>query len=201
MKFPAFAFILILITIPFYLEGICQHVNYSSPDFDLSIKNIQDNYKTTPHLKFFNYWDETSNWEEIGPLTSSNNSTYDIGRLSTLCIDPENDSIILVGSPSGGLYYTITKGDTWINAGLDRPKEGHNLNMFTPGIASIAIIHENGKTFWIIATGDKDQNFNFSRGVIRSTDYGKSWDLIMSKFQRQLVVCLANVKIVAEFQV
>ena len=164
------------------MHGFSQHVNFSSSDIDFLFKNTEEFNTTSSHIQFFDYWDETGLWEEIGPLTSSNNSTYDVGRLSTLCMDPENDSIILVGSPSGGLYYTLNKGESWINAGLDRPKEIHNLDMFTPGIASIVIIHENGKTFWIIATGDKDQNFNYSRGVIRSTDMGKNWDLINGSY-------------------
>lgn len=124
------------------------------------------------------YCNEPGSWEEIGPITSSSNNTADVGRLSCIEIDPLNDSIILAGSPSGGLYYTLDKGNSWINAGLDRPFEVHGIEMFTPGIASIVIIHENDMTFWFVATGDKDHNFSFSRGILRSTDFGNSWNLI-----------------------
>ena len=134
--------------------------------------------KQTISLQSFEYWDENDQWDEIGPVTSSNNNTADVGRLSCIEIDPANDSIILAGSPSGGLYYTLNKGNDWINAGLDRPMEEHGLNFFTPGISSILIIHENNKTYWIIATGDKDHVFSSSKGVLRSTDYGNTWRLL-----------------------
>ncbi|MEZ5083179.1 MAG: T9SS type A sorting domain-containing protein [Bacteroidales bacterium] len=186
MKYQYIEFILFLTSILLAVDGNCQYVNNSVTEIEFLNNHNYDNKSSSRHLQFFEYWDENGKWEEIGPLTSSNNSTYDVGRLSTLCIDPVNDSIILVGSPNGGLYYTINKGDSWINAGLDRPKEIHNLDMFTPGIASIIIIHYNGKTWWIIATGDKDQNFNYSRGVIRSTDMGKNWDLINGSYPDNL---------------
>jgi hypothetical protein len=50
--------------------------------------------------------------------------------------------------------------------------------MFTPGIASIIISHVNDTTYWIVATGDKDHTFSFSRGVLRSIDEGDNWELI-----------------------
>ncbi|MEZ5195750.1 MAG: T9SS type A sorting domain-containing protein [Bacteroidales bacterium] len=146
--------------------------------FEAKLLSAKINQKGTP--KFFQnygYWDPNGVWEEIGPVTSSTNFTKDVGRLSCIEIDPENDSIILAGSPSGGLYYTLNKGDHWINAGLDRPMEDHGLNMFTPGIASVVITHRNDTAFWIVATGDKDHTFSYSRGVIRSVDYGKTWQL------------------------
>jgi len=134
--------------------------------------------KQTINPPFFEYWNKEEQWNEIGPLTSSNNNTADVGRLSCIEIDPVNDSIVLAGSPSGGLYYTLNKGNSWINAGLDRPMEEHGLNFFTPGISSIIILHENNKTYWIIATGDKDHLFSSSKGVLRSTDFGNTWRLL-----------------------
>ncbi|MCD4698390.1 MAG: T9SS type A sorting domain-containing protein [Bacteroidales bacterium] len=178
MKLPGIFIIFSLVFFSFMFEGFCQHVYYPSPENGPLFQNLKGNNVSTPFLQSFEYWQKEDTWDEIGPLTSSGNSTFDVGRLSFICVDPENDSIVLAGSPNGGLYYTLNKGDSWINAGLDRPKEEHNLDMFTPGIASIVIIHENEKTYWILATGDKDQHFSFSRGVIRSTNEGQSWDLI-----------------------
>jgi hypothetical protein len=53
------------------------------------------------------YYDINGVWDEIGPVTSSDQGTDDVGRLSCIEIDPENDSVILCGSPVGGLYYTL----------------------------------------------------------------------------------------------
>ena len=145
----------------------------TNPVPHLIYESDQNNYPP-----FFDYWNKKNLWDEVGPLTSSNNNTDDVGRLSCIEIDPINDSIVLAGSPSGGLYYTFDKGNSWINAGLDRPMEEHGLNFFTPGISSIIIIHENGKTYWILATGDKDHVFSSSKGVIRSTDFGNNWHLL-----------------------
>ncbi len=133
----------------------------------------QDNW-----LTHFEYYDPSEPWKEIGPLTSSDNSTYDVGRLSCLAIDPLNDNIVVAGSPNGGLYYTLDKGSTWFNGGLDRPKEEHNLNMFTPGISNIIILHTQHKTYWVVSTGDRDQGFSFSRGVLRTSDMGNTWERI-----------------------
>jgi len=176
-----FLFIFLLIAVSY--SGISQIV--LNPENNYRKLRLQPEVEVLPYLtseeklqdcfQTFDYWNENDFWEEIGPITSSMYNTADVGRLSCIEIDPVNDSIILAGSPNGGLYYTLNKGNTWINAGLDRPKEVHGLDMLTPGIASILIIHENEKTFWIVATGDKDHTFSYSRGVIRSTDYGNSW--------------------------
>lgn len=144
-------------------------------------KQVSEKDSPASFKQNYDYWDPTGTWDEIGPVTSSDNFTMDVGRLSCLEIDSANDSVILVGSPSGGLYYTTNKGESWINAGLDCPMEEHGLNIFTPGIASIVITHRNDTTFWIVATGDKDHTFSFSMGVIRSIDLGKSWHMLNGK--------------------
>ncbi|MCF8368998.1 MAG: T9SS type A sorting domain-containing protein [Bacteroidales bacterium] len=186
MKTFRISSILILVILSSIYEGVGQSVNKYLTEPDILFNKFCYSYTSYPHLQIFDYWDKTGQWVEIGPTSSSDSPTKDVGRLSTLCIDPENDSIILVGSPSGGLYYTVNKGESWINAGLDRPKEEHDLNIFTPGIASILILHKDNKTYWIVATGDKDQNFNYSRGVIRSTNQGESWELINGMFPQNL---------------
>ena len=165
--------------------GISQTVSYPDDVFrnlrfqsEVEVMNYsQFNDKSLDYLHSPDYWNANDYWEEIGPMSSSLDNTADVGRLSCIEIDPINDSVVLTGSPNGGLYYTLNKGDAWINAGLDRPKEEHGLDMLTPGISSIVIIHENGKTYWIVATGDKDHTFSYSRGVIRSTDCGNTWSL------------------------
>ena len=146
-------------------------------DYLHNAKITSEQVKQSEFIHSYEYWDPNGSWDEIGPYTSSDNFTKDVGRLSCIEIDPQNDSVVLAGSPSGGLYYTTDKGESWINAGLDRPMEDHGLEMFTPGIASIVITHRNDTTFWIVATGDKDHTFSYSKGIIRSIDCGKSWHM------------------------
>jgi len=123
----------------------------------------------------FEIYDSNGKWEEIGPTTSAPFNINGVGRLSCMHIDQENDSLILVGSPTGGLYYSENFGETWHNGGLDRPID-YGIRMLTPGIASIVISHKNDKTYWIIATGDKDDDFSPCKGILRTTDKGKTWE-------------------------
>lgn len=141
-------------------------------------KSSEAIFESNNWLTSFQYYDSLGHWTEIGPYTSSSSSSKDVGRLSCLTLDQENDSIVLAGSPNGGLFYTVNKGDSWINGGLDRPSEIHGINIFTPGISCIVVIHDQGKTYWIVSTGDKDQGFSRSRGVLRTSDYGKTWKKI-----------------------
>jgi len=174
-KSLAFYFLIILfLTINFN----CANGQTSINPLNHLFSPVKQNNNSFYHPHLYSYWSENETWVEIGPISSSEFDTWDVGRLSCIEIDPGNDSIVLAGSPSGGLYYTLNKGETWINAGLDRPNEIHGLDIFTPGISSIVIIHDNNKTYWIIATGDKDHNFSYSRGIIRSDDYGTSWNLL-----------------------
>jgi len=143
-------------------------------DFKHYFEAIEGSYGCFSSLGYYS----TEEWEEVGPVTSFNQPTDDVGRLSCIEVDPEDSTIVLCGSPEGGLYYTENSGLKWKNAGLDHPNEDHGLDMFTPGIASIIISYVDNTTYWIVATGDKDHTFSFSRGVLRSTDKGENWELI-----------------------
>jgi len=148
---------------------------YPSGDFLLYFQLVEDSYECFQSL---GYYDVNGTWDELGPITSSQPecNADDVGRLACIAVDPLNDSIILTGSPVGGLYYTEDYGEHWINGGLDNPNEDYGFEMFTPGIASIIIIHDADTTWWYIATGDKDDNWSQSRGVIRSKDKGITWE-------------------------
>ncbi|MCB2221422.1 MAG: T9SS type A sorting domain-containing protein [Bacteroidetes bacterium] len=168
---------LLFLSIPgIFLFG--QNSEWKQTENELLLKTTEQKYQPDLWLSDFQYYDSTGYWSEIGPYTSSSSRTKDVGRLSCLTIDPENDSIVIAGSPNGGLYYTLDKGKTWINGGLDRPFEEHGIKIFTPGISSIVVIHDQGKSFWIVSTGDKDHGFSRSRGVLRTSDYGKNWERI-----------------------
>lgn len=155
-----------------------QKSEWELPADQVLLKSTELIYHPEGWLNSFEYYDSTGHWKEIGPYTSSSSKTKDVGRLSCLTIDPANDSIVIAGSPNGGLFYTLDKGNTWINGGLDRPLEEHGLKIFTPGVSCIIVIHEQDKTYWIVSTGDKDHGFSTSKGVLRTSDHGKTWEQI-----------------------
>ena len=49
----------------------------------------------------------TSDWTEIGPLNTG-------GRITDLAISPDNDDILYVTTPVGGVFKTIDRGENWI---------------------------------------------------------------------------------------
>ena len=63
-------------------QNFGENLKHLSKDLILNVINLGPNYKDndkeninpTHHLQFFDYWDENGTWEEIGPLTSSNNT-------------------------------------------------------------------------------------------------------------------------------
>lgn len=56
-----------------------------------------------------------SNWQELGPLSAVNTSTWSshIGRLTHIAIDPNNSDHLIVTSPGGGVWRTLDEGLTW----------------------------------------------------------------------------------------
>ncbi|MFL0083928.1 T9SS type A sorting domain-containing protein [Tenacibaculum maritimum] len=112
------------------------------------------------------------NWSFIGPLLPPTPSTpiyagTGIGRLNTLVFHPNDDNIMYVGSPAGGVWKTTDGGNTW------EPKGDGFPNM---GVSHIAINPVNPNILYV-ATGDFDGRDNRSIGVLKSIDGGDTWNL------------------------
>jgi photosystem II stability/assembly factor-like uncharacterized protein len=110
------------------------------------------------------------NWEPLGPVhvPSFGTTTHGrgIGRLNTIAFDPNNPSIIWVGSPSGGLWNSANGGGMW------RTTTDHLPNL---GVSDIAINPANPNIMYI-ATGDRDSSIDtYSYGVLKSEDGGINW--------------------------
>ncbi len=107
-------------------------------------------------------------WVEIGPRDMPGNRTSQpngMGRLNAIAFHPKDSNIIWAGAPAGGLWKTSDKGKTWTCNTDTLP---------TLGVSSI-VIHPNQPDIIYIGTGDRDASDAYSRGVMKSTDGGNSW--------------------------
>jgi PKD repeat protein len=113
--------------------------------------------------------ESTAAWTELGPDTFQNNSgswNPGLGRINDIVMDPNNSSIIYVGTPNGGLWRTTTGGNSWT------PLTDH-----IPAIGvSCILVDPNDSNLIYIGTGDRDAYDCWSRGVLKSTDGGATWN-------------------------
>ncbi|KAB2813888.1 VPS10 domain-containing protein [Phaeocystidibacter luteus] len=103
------------------------------------------------------------NWSHIGPYDG--NALNGIGRVNCVTFHPENNDIMFIGAPAGGIWKTTDGGLTWSTNTDLLP----NL-----GVSDIAIDPHNPDTMYI-ATGDRDAADTYSIGLMKSTDGGASW--------------------------
>jgi photosystem II stability/assembly factor-like uncharacterized protein len=114
---------------------------------------------------------DTLQWNYIGPentpllINTSNKSGN--GRLNCIAFHPEDDSLIYVGAPSGGLWISSDKGATW-NTTTDK--------LSSIGISDIAVVKNDTVTEIYIATGDGDGGDTYAIGILKSLDGGINWD-------------------------
>ncbi len=104
-------------------------------------------------------------WESLGP-TSWNSTSYNPGngRVNTVFADPDDHSVLYVGTPSAGLWRSTLDG-AWEPLFTDLP---------SMGVSGIAIDTTGTGTIYI-ATGDGDGSDTYSAGVLKSNDNGATW--------------------------
>lgn len=107
---------------------------------------------------------DLSNWQNIGPYTQTSKSGQ--GRVNTITVDPNNQNIIYVGAPAGGIWKSTDTGNTWT------PLSDHLPQIGVSGIA----IDPNNSDIIYIATGDDDAGDSYSIGVLKSIDGGITWN-------------------------
>jgi hypothetical protein len=99
------------------------------------------------------------------------------GRTRALAIDVANESVILAGGVSGGVWRSANGGTSWTRAS--------SVNQL-PAVSSLVQDKRSGQTSnWFYAAGEFFGNsasvtgaFYFGDGVFKSTDNGISWQLI-----------------------
>ena len=110
---------------------------------------------------------DENQWTAVGPLNYQYSQSWSPGQGRVNCIeeDPNNNQIIYVGTPSGGLWKSIDGGVNWL------PKSDF---LSVIGISSIAINPSNSLELYI-ATGDADGGDTYSIGIWKSIDGGDNW--------------------------
>lgn len=103
-------------------------------------------------------------WNHVGPFDG--NALNGIGRVNCVTFHPDNNDIIFIGAPAGGIWKSTDKGVTWSTNTDLLP----NL-----GVSAIAIDPHHPDTMYI-ATGDRDAADTYSIGVLKSTDGGQTWN-------------------------
>lgn len=88
------------------------------------------------------------------------------GRLNCIAVDPNDTSIIYVGSPTGGLWKSIDAGQNW-NTCFD--------SLAWVGVSSVAIDPQNSQHVYA-GTGDRDGMWLEGAGLYESFDGGQTWE-------------------------
>ncbi len=118
-------------------------------------------------------------WKFIGPknkpIYNSNLGPTGLGRINVITFDPKNPNIIWAGAAAGGIWRSTNSGGNW---------ESFPLTQFMSiGISDIAVATGSSTISPIVyaATGDADAAFGginaYSIGVIKTTDFGKNWQI------------------------
>ena len=110
-------------------------------------------------------------WTELGYNTQpeylhGGKRAEGTGRIHSIERDPNNDQVYYAGSPSGGLFKTIDRGENWSVLNTDY--------LSVPGLSHMQIDPSNSQRIFI-ATGDGDNGFSFSRGIYFSDNGGSTW--------------------------
>lgn len=145
---------------------------------------------TTPYLELQKYKrthpkamaSDPSSWRNLG-VDTSYGGYAGIGRLNCIAFHPDDNDVIWVGAPSGGLWKTGDGGQTW---------NIQNEETAVLGVSDIVVApdYSVSQTLYI-ATGDRDggslwslgggqSNDNNSIGVLKSTDGGATWQTSLS---------------------
>lgn len=110
-------------------------------------------------------------WEFHFDPSPVDGSTHVAGIITAVYMNPSQQNIILAGSGASGIWYTETGGSTWENV-------TDHIGLPALGIQKIIDISKptepEGK-FLIAATGREKFHDAYGVGVLKSSDYGKTW--------------------------
>ena len=150
-------------------------------EIDFILERKSDNSTFNPNTLFIEWEKEkkkyahskiisTANWTAKGPINTpiilSNNKKRGNGRVNCIAFDPNDQNIIWIGSPAGGLWKSIDGGSNWTTS---------TDNLPVIGVSHIAIDPNNNQIMYIV-TGDADATDTYSIGILKSIDGGINWN-------------------------
>jgi Abnormal spindle-like microcephaly-assoc'd, ASPM-SPD-2-Hydin len=124
-------------------------------------------------------------WSPIGPSPMAEGSGQDNGLVTAIAVNPNNPSVIYLGSAQGGVWRSSDGGSTWLPL-FDRPLSEHiSLGIGEP--AGIAIDPNNTDTIYVgtssrVGSSEPDTIGQPAAGLFKSTDGGASWIALGSGF-------------------
>lgn len=112
--------------------------------------------------------EDNGDWQSVGPLSHLETGSWSPGqgRVNAMAVDPNNDDILYVGAPNGGLWKSIDAGTNW---------EPLTDNLPQIGVSAI-VVDPNNSNIIYIGTGDDDAGDSEGVGVLKSIDGGSSWN-------------------------
>jgi hypothetical protein len=144
-------------------DGNIQNVAQQNFDamYDYNLRNAREGFRTDAFQ---------GNWIAFGPTSHVNSGGWNggIGRVNTVVVDPSNSNIVYAGTPAGGLWRSLTGGNSWVSL-----TDGIS-SLGVSGIAIDPTSAASNRTIYIL-TGDGDGGDTRSVGVLRSTNNGLTW--------------------------
>lgn len=119
------------------------------------------------------FLENNSNWTCLGPFGPPNwktNNAYNgdisgAGRVECIEFHPTNPDIMWVGTHSGGFWKTTDGGENWYTTSNELP---------ALGISDI-VVDPNDPDILFVGTGDRDTDWTYSIGLLKSVDGGESF--------------------------
>ncbi len=125
------------------------------------IRNMPKRYPGESLAKNSNI--QSSGWTNRGPMNIG-------GRTRALALDVSDESRILAGGVSGGMWLSEDDGITWLKT--TRPDQLHS-------ITCIAQDTRPGKTnVWYYGSGEFSGSGGYGNGIYKSIDNGNSWEVL-----------------------
>lgn len=147
------------------LVNVDKNIRYAQRAYNRNNKNVRSS---------------NGNWFFRGPnsISGSYGSAVGISRVDRIAFHPTDPNVLYIGTPSGGLWKSVTGGSTWTPL---------TDNIPSLAISGIVVSHANPNTIYIL-TGDGDGTksggggfpagagyLRSSAGVFVSYDAGVNW--------------------------
>jgi hypothetical protein len=120
-------------------------------------------------------------WSPIGPSPMTEGSRQDNGLVTAIAVNPNNSSVIYLGTAQGGVWRSGDGGNTWT------PRFDRQLSLGIGEPAGIGIDPNNTDVIYVGTSGrvgsiEPDTVSQVSTGLFKSTDGGASWIAVGSGF-------------------